>query len=556
MPTTLPGLPTREAGWIVQQMDKKLKQIPEVEHVFAKLGRADTSTDPAPVSMIETIVLLKPKSGWRPGITKDKIVEDLNQKLSMPGVALGWTQPIINRINMLTTGVRTDLGLKFFGNNLDTLEQLAVQAEALLKPIQGAADVAAERVQGGSFLDIRMKPEAAALYGVTPADLNRLIETAIGGADAGTVVDGRARYPITIRYEQSSSSSIVELQSLLVPIAIPVRSASAIGATSISGNSQPAMSGGAAASDDGMGGMGDAPDNTSTSTPMAASTGIVTPPSQQSLFTPTRQTPVRFVRLGDIATIRFVNGPPMISSENALLRSIVYLNVRGRDMGGFVGDAKRALAARLKIPAGYTLQWSGQYEQQQHAADQLQIMVPLVFVIIFLLLYFTLRDWKEASTVMLSVPFALIGGVYLIALLGYNWSVAVWVGFIALYGVATETGVVMVVYLHEALDRKLHSGQPITLHDIYQATVDGAVLRLRPKLMTVATAMIGLVPILFSTGVGSDVMKPIAAPMIGGMLTSAVHVLVVTPIIFYLMKRRAFERGTLRASTMAGWMQH
>lgn len=555
MPVLAPSVSMPEATRIVELQDAIIKNYPEVESVLGKVGKAETATDPAPVSMIETIILLKPKSAWRPGLTKDKIIEDLNTKLSMPGIALGWTQPIINRINMLTTGVRTDLGLKFYGNNLDTLEALAVQAESILKPIQGAADVAAERSQSGSFLDIRMKPEASALYGVTPADLNRLIETAIGGADAGTVVDGRARYPITIRYEQSSRSSIEELGNLLVPITIPTRTTSSTGTTSISSASQQATVGAAASSDDGMGGMGDASSN-APSTPMAASGGTVTPPTQQSLFTPTRQTPVRFVRLGDIATIRFVNGPPMISSENALLRSIVYLNVRGRDMGGFVNDAKRALSGRLRIPAGYTLQWSGQYEQQQHAADQLKIMVPLVFLIIFLLLYFTLRDWKEASTVMLSVPFALIGGVYLIALLGYNWSVAVWVGFIALYGVATETGVVMVVYLHEALDRKLHSGQPITLQDIYNATVDGAVLRLRPKLMTVATAMIGLVPILFSNGVGSDVMKPIAAPMISGMLTSAIHVLVVTPIIFYLMKRRAFERGTLRASTMAGWMQH
>jgi Cu(I)/Ag(I) efflux system membrane protein CusA/SilA len=251
----------------------------------------------------------------------------------------------------------------------------------------------------------------------------------------------------------------------------------------------------------------------------------------------------------------------MISSENALLRSLVYLNVRGRDMGSFVGEAEKILKSKLQIPAGYTITWSGQFENQQHAKQRLMFMIPLVFVLIFFLLYFTLKDFKEASVVMLSVPFALIGGVFLIAILGYNWSVAVWVGFIALYGVAVETGVVMVVYLHEALDKRLHeanSGKrpPLTEDDIYHSTIDGAVLRLRPKLMTVATAMMGLVPILWSTGVGSDVMRPIAAPMIGGLLTSAVHVLIVTPVIFYIMKRRQLRRGTLKESAISGLMKH
>lgn len=251
----------------------------------------------------------------------------------------------------------------------------------------------------------------------------------------------------------------------------------------------------------------------------------------------------------------------MIASENSLLRSIVYLNVRGRDMGSFVDEAKAKLASELILPAGYTLAWSGQYEQQQHAKDRLTLMVPLVFILIFVLLYFTLKDGKEAATVMLSVPFALIGGVYLIGLMDFNWSVAVWVGFIALYGVAVETGVVMVVYLHEALDRKLHEvsiGQrsAMTEQDIYEATVEGSVLRLRPKIMTVATGMMGLIPILWSTGVGADVMKPIAAPMVGGLITSAIHVLVVTPVIFYWMKQHALKKGKLKESNISGWMKH
>jgi Cu(I)/Ag(I) efflux system membrane protein CusA/SilA len=262
---------------------------------------------------------------------------------------------------------------------------------------------------------------------------------------------------------------------------------------------------------------------------------------------------MQYVPLGDIATVEIASGPPMISSENALLRSIVYLDVRGRDMGSFVAEAKQKLSNGLRLPAGYTLQWSGQFEQQEHAAKQLKIVVPIVFLIIFMLLFFTLGDAKEASVVMLSVPFALIGGVFLIAALGYNWSVAVWIGFLALYGVATETGVVMVVYLHEALDHKIanHGAHTLIAKDIYEATIDGAVLRLRPKLMTVATATIGLIPILFSNGVGADVMKPIAAPMIGGMLTSAIHVLVVTPIIFYTMKLQQLNKGKLKMSEMS-----
>ena len=267
-----------------------------------------------------------------------------------------------------------------------------------------------------------------------------------------------------------------------------------------------------------------------------------------------------YVPLGQLATIEMVPGPPMIGSENAQLRSIVFLNVRGRDMGSFVGEAKEVLSRELRLPQGYTVQWSGQWENQLRAKKRLEIMMPIVFFIIYLMLYFTTKDFVEAGVVMLSVPFALIGGVYLIYFLGYNFSVAVWIGFIALYGVAVQTGVVMVVYLHEALDRKLHAHAegkrgPITIQDIHDATVDGAVLRLRPKIMTVSTALIGLIPIMWSTGTGADVMKPIATPMIGGLITSAVHVLVVTPILFAIMKERALKKGRLRMSKMASWMK-
>ncbi len=554
MPMLVPSVSVDEAARIMQVEDVIIKRYPEVEEVLGKVGKAETATDPAPQNMIETIILLKPRSEWRSGITKDSIIDDLNRELAIPGVANGWSQPIINRINMLTTGVRTDLGLKFFGNNLDTLEHLAIEAEGILRRVPGAADVAAERVEGGSFLDITPKPTAEQLYSISAAQINDLIQQVIGGIDAGMVVNGRAQYPVRIRYGQGYWHSPEDLRQMPVPIAIPQFRESAV-PTSVSIGQRVGSPDGSSESS-GMGvGMG---------TPSASTSGdlqsgeVTSPITGSSLLNPISVSSVQYVPLGDLANVKIEDGPPMISSENAMLRSIVYLNVRGRDMGSFVNQAKSILKKKLSLPVGYTLQWSGQYEQEQHAAQSLKIMVPLVFVIIFLLLLFTLHDPWEAGIVMVSVPFALIGGVFLIAILGMNWSVAVWVGFIALYGVATETGVVMIVYLHEALDRTFieAKGRTLTNQDIYHATVAGAALRLRPKLMTVATAMLGLVPILFSTGTGSDVMKPIAAPMVGGMLTSAICVLIVIPILFYLLKSRSLRNGTLRPSEMAKWMIH
>lgn len=566
MPTLLPSVSVSEATRIMQLQDGIIKAYPEVEQVLGKVGKAETATDPAPVSMIETIIQLKPHNIWRPGITKEKIIEELNRRLQMPGVSLGWTQPIINRINMLSTGVRTDLGIKIYGANLDTLEKLAIAVEGLLKPISGSADVVAERTQAGSFLDITLKPEAVRSFGLNPAAINGIIEAAIGGIDAGTVVDGRARYPITVRYAKDYRSSIEQLNQLLIPVPIAKIGNSSAITSSIerASNDRPSTIGSGSANDgSGMSGssaMNSSPGSSMTPSAMPATNSSVrSPTTSRSLLESTSGVTTQYLPLGQIANIALRPGPSMIASENAMLRSIVYLNVRGRDMGSFVNDAKRVLQTKLALPAGYTISWSGQYEQQQHAKQRLMIVVPIVFLLIFLLLFVTLHDAKEAAIVMLSVPFALIGGVYLIWTLGYNWSVAVWVGFIALYGVATETGVVMVVYLHEALDKKLRAvrlgeKERLTEADLYEATMQGAVLRLRPKIMTVATAMLGLIPIMYSTGVGADVMKPIAAPMIGGMLTSAIHVLIVTPIIFYMLKRRQLQRGTLRESGMAKWL--
>ncbi len=478
MPITLPNVTITEAKRLIRVQDAIIKSVPEVEHVLGKVGRAETATDPAPVSMFETIILLKPKDQWRKGMTKDDIVGELDGKLQIPGVRNGWTQPIINRINMLSTGVRTDLGVKIFGNDLNVLKDLAVQAEGILKTVPGAADVVAERVTGGNYIDIDVDREAAARYGIQVGDVQEIIETALGGETVTKAVQGRERFPIRIRYMRDYRDNIPAIQRMLVS---------------------------------GMNGA---------------------------------QIPLSLV-----TKIKVSTGAPEINSEGGLLRSIVFLNVRGRDMGGFVNEAKQVLEKKLKLPAGYYVAWSGQWENQIRAKKRLQILVPAGMLIIFILLYFTFHSALEASMVMLSVPFALVGGVYLVKALGYNMSVAVWVGFIALYGVAVETGVVMVIYLHEALDKKLMKGS-VTEDDIYQSTFEGAVLRLRPKLMTVAVALLGLVPIMWSSGTGADVMKPIAAPMIGGMISSAIHVLIMTPVIFVMMKVRDLKKGRLKYSGM------
>jgi Cu(I)/Ag(I) efflux system membrane protein CusA/SilA len=559
MPTMLPNVSMPEATRILTVQDAIIKQFPEVDHVLGKVGKAETATDPAPVSMIETIILLKPKDKWRAGMTKEKITEALDSALRMPGVANGWTQPIINRINMLSTGVRTDLGLKIFGPDLDTLEKIAINAESMLREIPGAADVVAERVQGGSFLDITINREKAARYGIAPDDINDIVESAIGGENIGTFIDGRARFPISVRFDESARKSLESIMNIPVPLSRGGNTGGR-GMNSMGSKSQaPQAVESPAVQTGGMGGMSSANSTSDQGTTMAGTSRTEIP--VRSLFDPPSLGITPYVPLSEIAEVRYTSGPPMIASENGLLRSVVFLNVRGRDMGSYVDEARKVLKEKLRLPAGYTYSWSGQFENQERAKNRLMIVVPLVFLLIFFLLYLTLKDIKEAAVVMLSVPFALIGGVYLVAAMGMNWSVAVWVGFIALYGVAVETGVVMVVYLHEALDKRLYEHNqgkrgPLTESDIFDATLEGSALRLRPKVMTVAAAMAGLLPILWSSGVGSDLMRPIAAPMVGGLLSSAVHVLVMTPVLFYIMKRRELRKGTLKLSSMAGWMKH
>ncbi|MBV6514097.1 MAG: Cation efflux system protein CusA [Ignavibacteriaceae bacterium] len=536
MPVTLPNISITETKRILTLQDKIIKSVPEVASVLGKAGRGETATDNAPLSMIETIIILKPHDQWRPGITKNDIINELDAKLRIPGVRNGWTQPIINRINMLSTGVRSDLGLKIYGTNPDTLDFYAVKAENLLKGVEGISQPFAERNLGGLYVDIKLKPEAAR-YGITSGELNYIIESLIGGEKISEVISGRERFPVSVRYSPASRDDIDALRDLLIPI-------------SVSGGNNVKSSGGSisssSASMGGMSGMGGG--TASAAAPAQPNT------ENESASLIESNSSAQWVSLSSIAEITIVPGASMINSENGFLRSIVYTNVLGRDLGSTVEDADEVISAGLKLPPGYTYEWGGQYENKMNAQKRLQYIIPLVLVIIFMLLYITLHDFKEAFVVMLSVPFALIGGIFMIYLLDYNFSVAVWVGFIALYGIAVETGVVMVVYLHEALDKRIRAarseGREVTSSDIYEATVEGSVLRLRPKLMTVFTSMIGLIPIMWATGTGADVMKPLTAPMIGGLFTSAVHVLIVTPVIFIMMKEHLLKKGKLTISKM------
>lgn len=507
MPTMLPNISITEAKRIVQVQDAIIKSVPEVLSVLGKVGRAETPTDPAPVSMLETIIILKDKSEWRKGIIKADIVSELNSKLQIPGVSNGWTQPIINRINMLSTGIRTDLGIKIFGDNLDTLQSLTIEAESLVKKIRGAADVYAERTQGGSYIDIDIKREAISRYGMNVGDIQDVIEIAIGGENVSKTIEGRRRFPIRVRYMKDYRFDIEALKKIWVTV-------SKSKAGSMSGN--------------------------------------------ENTITQVKGNKTQ-IPLGELVDINIVSGPPMISSENALLRSVVFLNVRERDMGSFVNEAKEILEKELapSLPKGYYYTWSGQWENQIRAKKRLQIIIPVVFLIIFVMLYFTFKNFLEAALVMMSVPFALIGGIYFMSILKLNFSVAIWVGFIALYGVAVETGVIMVIYLHEALDKKIISKDGnLTQQDLIDATEEGAILRLRPKLMTVAVAIIALLPVMWSTGTGADLAKPLAVPLIGGILTSAIHVLFVTPVIFVMIKEHFRKKGKLKKSEMAKFMIH
>jgi copper/silver efflux system protein len=480
MPTAPPGLSVGEATRLLQVQDKLLRQVPEVERVFGTVGRGTTPTDNSPMGMVNTTLMLKPREEWRPGMTLEKLQAEMDAQLQFPGFPNVWTQPIRNRLDMLLTGIKTPVGIKVFGSDLNVIQDLGRQIERILQDVPGTRSVYAERVAQGYFTDIRIDRDAIARHGLTIEDVQDVIQSALGGENVTQTIEGRERYPVNVRYARDFRENLPALERVLVK------------------------------------------------TPMGA-----------------------HVPLGQLAEIVLTPGPAMIRDEDAQLAGYVYVDTATRDIGGYVDQAKAAIAQHLKLPSGYTLQWTGQYEFQVRARERLKVLIPVVFFIIFMLLYMTFHSASEASIVMLSVVYAMTGGVILQWLLGYNFSVAVWVGYIALYGVAVQTGVVMVVYLHEALDKRLRKGGEITERDVLDATIAGSVLRLRPKLMTVSVVMAGLIPIMWSHGVGSDVMKPIAAPIIGGMVTSTIHVLIITPVIFYIMKVRALRRGTLKASGMS-----
>lgn len=470
MPVTLPDVSNEEAKRILQVQDKIIKSLPEVDKVLGKAGRASTATDNSPISMIETIIMLKPKSEWRDGITKGDIINELDAKLQIPGVVNGWTQPIINRINMLATGIRTDVGIKVYGQNLDSIAALSEKVKSALEGIPGVKDLYVDPITGGKYLTIDVDREALGRYGLSVDDVNMIVESAIGGSPVGQTIEGRERFTISVRLAQDYRNSIDQLQR------IPVKT----------------------------------PD-------------------------------IGTVPLSAVADIRFENGPPMIVSENAMLRGAVLFNVRDRDLGSTVEEAIATLEKNMGgLPNGYFLEWSGQYENLIRGKQTLIVILPVVLLIIFVSLYLAFHSVREAFFSLITVPFALIGGAYMVYFWGVNLSVAVAVGFIALFGIAVETGVVMVIYLNDSMQQLVklrgNSSETISKEELREYVIAGAAKRLRPKLMTVCVALFGLIPVLWATGVGSDVMQPIVLPMIGGVLTSSTHILLVTPLIFLMTK--------------------
>ncbi len=477
MPTSLPGMSITKAAEVLQIQNRIIKGFPEVASVWGKAGRANTATDPAPTEMFETVINLKPESEWRPGMTTDKLIAEMDQALQFPGIANSWTMPIKARIDMLSTGIRTPIGIKVFGKDLAGMERLAKEIEAVVRTVPGTTSAFAERITGGFYLDIEPDREQLARYGLAVGDLLEVIGTALGGEMVTTTVEGRERYGVTVRYPRELRADPEQIaREVLVPT----------------------MDG-------------------------------------------------AMVPLGQVAKVGVAKGAPSIRTENALLSAYIYVDIRGRDIGGYVADAKRAVADRVKFPSGYYVTWSGQFEYMERAIARMKIVVPATLLTIFLLLYLNFRRMTETLIVMLSVPFALVGGVWLMWQLGYNLSVAAGVGFIALAGVAAETGVVMLIYIDHAWEklkaRLRTEGQAPALPDLYAAIMEGAVDRVRPKMMTVVAIMAGLLPIMWGTGTGSEVMRRIAAPMVGGMISSTVLTLVVIPAIYALVKQWRLRRG-------------
>jgi len=474
MPTTFPGISITKAKELLQQTDKIIASFPEVESVLGKIGRAETATDPAPLSMIETTIVLKDPSDWRPGMTREKLIEELDRAIQFPGLTNAWTMPIKTRIDMLSTGIKTPVGIKIGGPDLSELERIGKQVEALVKPLEGTLSAYAERVMGGSYLDFDIDREAAARYGITVGDVQDVIVSAIGGMNVSWTVEGLERYPINIRYPRELRDNVQAL----------------------------------------------------------AETLVVAPGGAQ-------------VPLSQVTTIRIHQGPPAIKSENARPNAWVYVDLRGIDVGSWVRRAKQEVEEKIDLPSGYTIFWSGQYEYMERAKARLLLIVPITLLLVFLILYFNTGSLTKTAIVLLAVPFSAVGAIWLMYFLGYNWSIAVWVGLIALAGLDAETGVVMLLYLDIAYDRWKSQGKMTTWSDLTEAVDHGAVQRIRPKAMTVATTFIALLPILWATGTGADVMRRIAAPMVGGIVTSFFGELLVYPAIYFIWRSFGLKRTRL-----------
>jgi len=473
MPTALPGISITSAVNLMQKQDQIIRTFPEVESVFGTVGRSDSATDNAPLDMYDTTIMLKPREQWRKGVTYDQLVAEMDDRLHFPGLSNSWTMPVDNRLDMELTGIKTPVGLKIQGPDLERIQQIGSRLEEILGSVPGTRGIFAERVSQGFYINVNVDRAVAARYGLTVGDVQRAVSSGMGGENIATTVEGRERYSINVRYLADYRSDLNALRRIL----------------------------------------------------------IMTPTGAQ-------------IPLGEVSRISLGPGPSMIRDEDGMLTGYVYVDLATSDYGSYVDAAQKVLDRQLHLPAGYTLKWSGEYEFQLRARKGLTLIVPIVLGLIFLLLYMLLQSATEAIVLILPTVYAMTGGLLLQYMMGFNFSVAVWVGYIALFGIAVETGVVMVIYLHEALNRRIAAGT-LTHEDIELAVIEGAVQRLRPKLMTVAVVMLSLAPILWESGIGSDVMKPIAAPIVGGMITSTIHVLILVPVFFAIMKERALKKGTL-----------
>jgi Cu(I)/Ag(I) efflux system membrane protein CusA/SilA len=474
MPSALPGISITQAVTLMQEQDRIIRSFPEVATVFGTVGRSDSATDNAPLDMYDTTIMLKPRDQWRPGMTYEKLIHDMDEKLQFPGLTNTWTMPVENRLDMELTGIKTAVGIKIQGPDLAHIEDIGARMQQILASMPETNSVFAERVAQGFYLNVEVNRPEAARYGLTVADVQQVITSEIGGADIAQNVEGRERFPISVRYQRSFRDHPEALSQALIP----------------------------------------------------------TPSGEQ-------------IPISEVARVYYSRGPAMIRDEDGALTGYVYLNLNTHNYGGFVNDAEKQINQKLALPAGYTWRWAGEYEFEMRAKQRLKIILPIVFFVIFLLLYLVFKSAAEAAVLIFPTLYAMSGGLLLQWALGYNFSVAVWVGYIALFGIAVETGVVMVVYLDEAFKHGLAQDAPMTEAGLLQTVINGAVQRLRPKLMTVTAVILSLAPILWETGIGSDVMKPIAAPIVGGMITSTIHVLILVPVFFLLIKRRALRRGQL-----------